>query len=269
MGKLSSAECKEKIFMILQDFANFCDENDLKYCLAYGTLLGAVRHNDFIPWDDDVDVYMPRPDYVRFRDLFAQKFQGSKYQLRSNIKNNVTLPFEKILDMTTRVDSRTNDVDHQLWIDIFPLDGLSSNKEDAVDLQKKAKTYLKYYGFASARIGSGTTRSKAILKIPVILPFHILGPNHFTKKLDDMAATYSYDDSQYVGNIVWGCGEKDIFLKSDFAETTDVFFHGVKLHAMKDWNSYLKKIYGKYMELPPERARIGHCFDAYDLTEEG
>ena len=67
MKKLSNVECKEVIFSILKEFADFCDSNKLKYYLAYGTLLGAIRHKDFIPWDDDIDVYMPRPDYIVLR----------------------------------------------------------------------------------------------------------------------------------------------------------------------------------------------------------
>lgn len=168
--------------------------------------------------------------------------------------------------MTTIVDTKMNDVDHHLWIDIFPLDGLSSDINTASILQDKASRALKMYSYASAKIGSGTTITKTILKIPVILPFHVLGANHFTSELERMSTSYAYDESKYIGNVVWGAGKKDIFLKSDFDEVDDVEFHGAKFHAMRDWNGYLKKVYGDYMRLPPENARIGHCFDAYDLT---
>lgn len=116
MKKLSNVECKEVIFSILKEFADFCDSNKLKYYLAYGTLLGAIRHKDFIPWDDDIDVYMPRPDYIRFKTLFKERYSGAKYQLRSDQKNKVDLPFEKVMDMTTIADTKMNDVDHHLWI---------------------------------------------------------------------------------------------------------------------------------------------------------
>mgnify|MGYP004585067165 CR=1 FL=1 len=267
MYQLNSQQCKYRIFNILTWFANFCDENDLKYYLAYGTLLGAIRHKDFIPWDDDVDVYMPRPDYEAFKILFNKKYHGTKYQLRSKLYNKVELPFEKILDMTTSIKSEMNEVDSRLWIDIFPLDGLSSCRECAVKVQNKAGRLLKYYGYASAKIGSGTTRIKALFKIPVILSFHIIGASCFTNKLKKISCSYSYEESKYIGNIAWGEGEKDIFLKSDFDDFIDVDFHGAKMHAMKDWNKYLKQIYGDYMELPPENARLGHCFEAYDLTD--
>ncbi len=264
--RISNQDCKEKIFNILKWFAEFCDNNNLRYCLAYGTLLGAIRHNDFIPWDDDVDVYMPRPDYEKFIECFAKQYNDSKYELRSRLNNRVNLPFEKIVDMTTTVRSNMNEVDDHLWIDVFPLDGLSSSEKSAIDLQKKARKCLRNYGYASAKIGSGTTILKAIFKIPVILPFHLLGPNHYTKELKKLASSYGYEKSEYVGNIVWGAGEKDVFLKTDFDDLVEVDFHGVKLHAMKNWDKYLKQIYGDYMELPPESARIGHCFEAYDVN---
>lgn len=264
--RISNHDSKEKIFNILKWFAEFCDNNNLRYYLAYGTLLGAIRHKDFIPWDDDVDVYMPRPDYEKFIECFAKQYNDSKYELRSRLNNKVNLPFEKIVDMTTTVKSNMNDVDDHLWIDIFPLDGLSSSEKSAIDLQKKANRCLRNYGYASAKIGSGTTILKAFFKIPVILPFHLLGPNHYTKELKKIASTYEYEKSGYVGNIVWGEGKKDIFLKSDFDDLVEVDFHGVKLHAMKNWDKYLKQIYGDYMELPPESTRIGHCFEAYDVN---
>jgi len=264
--RISNQDSKEKIFSILKWFAEFCDNNNLRYYLAYGTLLGAIRHKDFIPWDDDVDVYMPRPDYEKFIECFAKQYNDSKYELRSRLNNKVNLPFEKIVDMTTTVRSNMNDVDDHLWIDIFPLDGLSSSEKSAIDLQKKANRCLRNYGYASAKIGSGTTTFKAFFKIPVILPFHLLGPNHYTKELKKLASSYEYEKSEYVGNIVWGAGEKDIFLKTDFDDPVEVEFHGLRLHAMRDWDKYLKKIYGDYMVLPPESARIGHCFEAYDLN---
>ena len=264
--RISNQDCKEKIFNILKWFAEFCDNNNLRYCLAYGTLLGAIRHKDFIPWDDDVDVYMPRPDYEKFIECFAKQYNDSKYELRSRLNNKVNLPFEKIVDMTTTVRSNMNEVDDHLWIDVFPLDGLSSSEKSAIDLQKKARKCLRNYGYASAKIGSGTTILKAIFKIPVILPFHLLGPNHYTKELKKLASSYGYEKSEYVGNHVWCAREKDVFLKADFDDLVEVDFHGVKLHAMKNWDKYLKQIYGDYMELPPESARIGHCFEAYDVN---
>ena len=135
--RISNQDSKEKIFSILKWFAEFCDNNNLRYYLAYGTLLGAIRHKDFIPWDDDVDVYMPRPDYEKFIECFAKQYNDSKYELRSRLNNKVNLPFEKIVDMTTTVRSNMNDVDDHLWIDIFPLDGLSSSEKVHLIFKKK------------------------------------------------------------------------------------------------------------------------------------
>ena len=266
MKYLSADECKNKMFTILIDFVVFCQENNLKYYLGYGTLLGGVRHQDFIPWDDDIDVLMPRADYEKFKKLFEEKYKGSKYQLRSKMNSKVNLPFEKIMDVTTIVKSKMNDVDDHLWIDIFPLDGLSSKRENALSILNKARKTRKYYGYASAKIGSGTTRMKAFFKIPVLIPFHIIGENYFTNKLKKLSNLYSYEESDYIGNIAWSSGKEDMFLKSDFDDFVEVDFHGAKLHAMKNPDKYLRQIYGDYMKLPPLNDRINHCFEAYDLN---
>ena len=103
MKKLSSDEIKETIFQILSEFADYCDKNNLRYFLSGGTLLGAIRHKGFIPWDDDIDVIMPRPDYERLHNLIIESPISSRLYLRSYENGAADFPFAKIEDLNTEI----------------------------------------------------------------------------------------------------------------------------------------------------------------------
>ena len=123
MKKITPEEIKKIQLDLLIQFAEFCKKNNLYYCLAYGTLLGAIRHKGFIPWDDDIDVIMPRPDYEKFCKLVAEK------KIATSLQNNSTYPFVKIIDTRTLVRERFAQKEEVgIWIDVFVLDGNFNNR---------------------------------------------------------------------------------------------------------------------------------------------
>ena len=124
MRSINNEEAKKIEFKVLVEFAKYCDENNLRYHLAYGTLLGAVRHKGFIPWDNDIDVTMPRPDYEKFRKLVCEKEVASNISCL-DYKYCDTFPFIKLVDNRTICKEHflVTESNMGLYIDVFPMDG--------------------------------------------------------------------------------------------------------------------------------------------------
>ncbi len=273
MQKLDINQIKKIELDILIAFADFCEENKLKYYLAYGTLLGAVRHKGFIPWDDDIDVLMPRPDYNRFIELTGYNpiKQNLETRLYRNCKNPNIYPFAKIIDTNTLVyekgKSRKNI--SGIWIDIFPLDGCpDSSEETRVQFEK----YLKIRNWQDLATTNPFYIDQNIIKKMLKFLFFapaakLYGCKRICKKIDELAQSYSYDKSQLVADFTWGDSLDAILKKEDLEPVLHLEFEGKLFNAPKSYDQYLTNLYGDYMTLPPEKERIPHGFIAYKLTK--
>lgn len=263
MKKLTQYEIKENIFEILSAYADYCDKHGLRYYICGGTLLGAVRHNDFIPWDDDIDVLMPRPDYIKMQRLLKNDPVRPYYRLISFEFGNDSHPFGKIIDTRTTVTAQYNHSDSALWIDIFPMDGVPDDIRKCSAHLKRAEWWKQMYGRAVARFGTGTTPFRALFKTPALLISRIVGWKRCAKTLDALAKTYDFDACDYIAGIAWSRGPRERMKKEAFIPYEDKEFHGRMFHAPACWDDYLKAMYGNYMELPPEDQRNGHFMDVY------
>ena len=147
MKKIEEKELKSIELNILKDIHTFCEMNNLTYYLCGGTLLGAVRHRGFIPWDDDIDIFMPRVDYDRFLTEYASK----QYTVLCH-KNTqgYYLPFAKVVDKSTRIEETLvkSIPNCGVYVDVFPIDGFSNNVDTAKSMVKKAKRYMFMNGLA-------------------------------------------------------------------------------------------------------------------------
>ena len=260
--RLSDQEVKDELFRILSDFADYCDENGLKYSLCGGTLLGAVRHKDFIPWDDDVDVFLSRADYKRLHELVKKKPIGKNYRLESLQNGKLFLPFAKITDTSTKIKEKYYTNNKHLWIDIFPVDGMPTDKAKADRLLDEIIRLKRYIGWAMAKPGTGTTKLRAAARnIAMIIP-KIRGAKYYARKISDLAQQNNYKESEYVGSAVWAISRGERFLKSQYENVQEVDFHGRKFHA-PEYDDYLRGLYGDYMTPPPEKDRKTHSITVY------
>lgn len=265
---LGADEIKKIELEILLEFKSFCEKNNLRYYLAYGTLLGAVRHKGFIPWDDDIDVCMPRPDYEKFIKIF--NVSNERFKLKSNRLNNMSAPFTKVIDVSTEIEAKyvDGDVDTNLWIDVFPVDGLPENDSILCDYYQKVRFYRRVLGLIDCKLGEGSNNFRKYSKYILKPLANLLGSKRCIEEIEKLALKNGYQESKYVGMITWasnGLGER--ILKTDFEQSTEVEFEGHNFPAVACWDKYLTDIYGDYMQLPPVEKRRTHNMIAYKIED--
>lgn len=251
-------ETKKQISLeILIDIAEYCDKHNILYYLACGTLLGAIRHSGYIPWDDDIDIMMPRPDYNRFLNEYDGKYkvlkpsEGIYYYAKVYDQN--TIKYEKGLDYKK---VKPIGID----IDIFPLDGIINDKEVIKKLMKKTKFLEIMLRLSNQPIFYRKNPLKAFNRI---VP-RIIGSKNIVKLIEKTAQTYPYENSDYVirmrntPNGFTGALEKEIYnppIKKQF--------EGHLFNVPNDYDAWLTRFFGNYMELPPEEKRRIHYNECY------
>lgn len=271
---LTPEEVHKVLAKMLKDFAEFCEQNKLRYYLVGGTLLGAVRHKGFIPWDDDIDVGMPRPDYERFLDLVKHNPISDDYKVISSREGTLPMPFAELVNVKTRLERPTSTYIAEgsqqlyLFLDIFPQDGWPEDIAKAKRLFKKADWKRFLILESRAKLGMGTSFVRKVMKTPFILWGRMLGTNRICMDLDKIGKKYDYDSSKYVGavtNGVYGVGER--CLREEVVAFASVEFEGETYNAPGCWDSYLHGIFGDYMKLPPKDKQISHSLKVWMIEE--
>lgn len=252
---------------VLKRVTDICEKENLRYYLAYGTLIGAIRHKGFIPWDDDIDIVMPRPDY----DQLLKYMENNKNKLGHlqlfTHKNNKSYPYAiaRVSDNRYRI-KMDNEKYYGLgvFIDIYPMDGLGNNKRKAGRLCVKGQLLSSFcYQATRQRFAVEITKGKLkrFLKIFVYILAKCVGKEYFQNKLEKLGDLGSYDESKYVGCVVWNsCGAEIVQKRQWFDEYLMLPFDKYEFRAPKGYDEILKLFYGDYMEFPPENERIPHHF---------
>lgn len=264
--KMSLREVQNRELSILLKFDEFCKQNDVDYRLCGGTLLGAVRHRGFIPWDDDIDVMLPRPEYDKLVNCL--KRCGNSYdgiEFKGVELSNGDFPFLKACDSRVRIDGvyKFNDPLAFLWIDIFPIDGLLSNEKQlkrVFFLSKKLRMALSssYYRFEFPQ-----NIFRGICKAAIYPILCAVGSRYWGTAIVKLCKRYNFEECDWIGGICWGYGPQECMPKKEWLERVKVEFEGHEFWAPGCWDLYLRNLYGDYMKLPPEEKRITHSIIAY------
>lgn len=267
MKELSLQELKDIEFDMLKMFHSFCVENNIRYFLAYGTLLGAIRYKHFIPWDDDVDLLIPREDYNRMLKLFKD---NDRYQMFAFEKDGKFLfPFAKLCDMTTRKiePDYDNGVDFGVDIDLFPLDAWDDDLKKAKKEAKIINKYILYLTMSKLKKPDSVNPVKRFIKGIVMNFCKMRGSEYYIRKIIAESNKKEQKGNTYVGSKSWCVyGERGIIPAEAFAETIEVEFEGEKFFAPKGYDTYLTCLYGDYLPEPPkEKQKTHHYFKAYRL----
>ncbi len=267
MKILTLKEIQNIELSILLEFKRVCEEYNLRFYLCGGTMLGAVRHNGFIPWDDDIDVMMPRSDYQKFTDIVKSYTPFSEdYKLFAPELGTACFPFAKLVYLKSFVEQEfIEDASlKHIWIDIMPVDGVPDNDKALEILYLKMDKLRKLLLLCWAKPWRGTS-TKIILAKLVVAPFSkAIGAMRWCRWMNELALSCPYASSEYVGVVTWGLyGIKERCLRSEFESSIYVDFEGYSMPAIGCWNEYLTNLYGDYMLLPPLDKRKQHVLKAW------
>lgn len=268
MKKLTLDEIKTIELSLLIEFDSLCKKNNLYYTLCGGTLLGAVRHKGFIPWDDDIDVLMPRPDYDRLLNNINIDQSGlpSYMKIVSWKDGTSNYPFIRLIDKRTKVDVEHFNTDlngSHIWLDIFPIDGNPSAKKELYKIYRKMKFLRRILYIKLSEGKKGKTFFKSLLKPILIKCLKIVSFKSLCRRMNNLAKSYDFADSEYIGGTLWGYGPQERIKKSGYMQGVLLEFEGERFNAPSNYKEYLTGLYQDYMVLPPEEQRTVHGIRAY------
>lgn len=273
MKYLSLTEIQMEEKNILEETIKFLNKNNIKYSVCGGTMLGAVRHKGFIPWDDDIDIFIPRDDYQKLISLLEKNScKLHSYRAISVLLKNSYCPFIKIVNekILTNNERMASSKQLPLWIDIFPIDGMPENEYDTKKLYAKIAKYRNLYmlkGYNYKYVLKSTTAIKVMPKLILKAILQLIPHRLISRKMDTIAKTFSYSTATYVGGVLWGYGPQERLLKKDVL-WKDFDFEDLKVKGLANYDTYLSNIYGDYMTLPPEEKRATHEFKAWRKDDE-
>lgn len=268
MKELPLKEIQRIELDILKYFDAFCKEHNIRYYLSNGTLLGAVKYKSFIPWDDDVDVFVPREDYDRLLKIYEDTVQYKLFSFEKDGKFHY--PFAKLCDISTKKvisEFRNNDAIPGLEMDIFPLDCWNSQYGKA---QKEVRSISREIMFTQAsqlKKSPVKNRMKSLIWYLLSVYAKIRTDKYFNKKIIKKSRANKQDKPVYVGCKAWCIyGEKEIIPAEVFDSVVYVEFEGEMFPAPIGYDTYLRSLYGNYVPDPPkEKQKTHHNFKAYKI----
>ena len=267
MEQLNSQAVKERLLQILVWFRDRCEQKGYKYFITGGTLLGAVRHGGFIPWDDDIDVLMPVSDYEKF---IHDDYSDTPYSLLSyDLDKKSTTAITKLYDPTTVLEAaRHTEYPIGAHIDVFPLYPLGATEKDAFALQKAARVPCKYREWLIAGRFYKPKKNKDIaIKFLGYCAAKMYGIKRTLKKLDKIKNKYTLEQSEYVGYI--NGNQRECVEKWQYDNPSEIVFENERFACCSDPHKFLTDFYGDYMQLPPEKDRVNHGFAVYVKDNTG
>ena len=256
--------------MILKEFINICEENNLTYYMYAGSLLGTIRHQGFIPWDDDLDVIMFRDDFEKFKEIFISNPHDKIKLLSIETEDDYFHLLSKLMLKNTIFEENwVSQVDFNIGIniDIFVLDDLSNNNFKRNYQLKKAFLYNKLLIMSKIRLDDLPFLTKVITHSG----YHILNllgikPKWINKRCLNFLKKYHDENAEFVFDISATAEEyPQIFNKKEFKKIKKAKFEDIEVNIPANYDEILKSLYGDYMQLPPEEDRYNHITENLDF----
>lgn len=255
MNDLQKAE-----FNILKYFDQFTKKHNLDYFLYAGTLLGSIRHKGFIPWDDDIDVFMTRSNYNKFINVFKKENKEGFILLNCNDQKDYYYPFSKIVDTKTiMIETNTKKIkDLGVYVDLFPIDNIPDDLNEREFFFKKLNKYKKTMDLTCNINHKKKSKINLFLRKIIYYCSSIKLSNYYARRIDSFCQKYYNNNTKEQATIVGGYGIKEIMDKSIYNKYKKIEFENHYFQSIYNYDFYLKKLYGDYMKLPPKEKRISH-----------
>lgn len=253
---------------ILQRVDRFCRENSIPYTVDGGTCIGAVRHHGYIPWDDDIDIAMTRPNYERF----IRSFNGYDNNLEvyaPELNWNYYAPYANVCDKRTILvegSNGHNGMDIGVKIDVFPIDGVASDINEYHRNNRRIAflwnaLYIKRAVLEKTKYSCRSMYIKFLIK-RAILSF--ISYASIQKSIRRLALKHPFENSEFVEDFIFPWPHDVRCPRRAFEDYMDVPFENISVSIIKGYDEYLSRLYGDYMTLPPEEKRVAHHgFKAY------
>lgn len=258
-------DVKKYLLEVLDYIDSVCKENNIKYFILFGTLLGAVRHKGFIPWDDDIDIVMFRLDYDRFIDLIEKKQHPSFGIITHKNNQKYYLPFAKVYSKKTILFEHVpRPVKMGVYVDVFPLDYCGNSFDEAASFVGECYKNQRLLNIKNLKFSAKRNFAKNIFLFFLKASLVFTRRRKIVKKMYEKAISMDNVYKKYVSSlcmIVYK--EKAIFDSDLFDETIRLEFEGRTYMAPKNYEAILKNLYGDYMKLPPIEKQVSH--HGYDL----
>lgn len=266
--EIHAEEYKKIVNEVLAYTDKVCRQNNITYYLAYGSLLGAVRHKGFIPWDDDIDIIMDRKNFEQF--ISSVRNDGHNYYKLMWITEDkeYDLPLPKIVDTRTRLKQtgRKSNICIGAWVDILIIDDVPDDLSKQKRVLKKFDFYEECWNWSQYSMFSikNSKNIKQVIRFFIMRLLSMPGSRYWAKKMNREAGKYNDKGYKTFSALTFSGGKRKVYLKEWLGAGCDVEFEGEKYRAPENWHEYLKNAYGDYMKLPPVEKQVSnHNFTVY------
>lgn len=255
LKEMTLEEVQSLQLVMMSKIHEFCVNRNIRYSLGGGTLLGAVRHKGYIPWDDDIDIMLPRPDY----DRFINEFVGYDVDLDvQNYNMDPTYPWSWTRVCNNKTILYSQHAIGGIFIDVFPIDGLPEEK-DMEEYHKKVLNLKKHVAYTNKFNDDRIERNSVVRYIKkTIKGVLYLGHQTAINRLEKQLRSFPFETSKFAGAIIGMYGPKEQMDAEVFKKYISLPFEGYKFMCIADYDAYLTKHYGDYMQLPPIEKQVTH-----------
>lgn len=267
---LTDYEIKHELTQMLKDLDSFLKLMKVPYSIMYGTMLGAVRHKGFIPWDDDIDLGLLRNDYEKLifciNDSTKNILLDEKYEFEGIELDNGDKPFLKFVNKRILINSNDSS-EKYLWIDLFPFDGVPNIGFKLYNLYffkyLRVARNLKDSLYMKSMMANKNSFGKRVYYRILDRIFKNKNQKDLSELIVKCAKKISIEKAKKVANVAWSSLNEPSISKSLFENLIDYKFEDINAKGLEDYNLYLKSNYGSYMTLPPENLRQNHEIKAW------